>query len=86
MTSVSASHIILTPTQPVGSRQPQRESNPGPPHQELPALPTELLRPHQELKTMTFGKDLLIDISVLENSDKKTKFWHALRQFKDQDK
>ena len=29
MTSVSAGHIILTPTQPVGSARPQRESNPG---------------------------------------------------------
>ena len=29
MTSVSAGHIILTPTQPVGSGRPQRESNPG---------------------------------------------------------
>ena len=34
MTSVSAGHTILTPTQPVGSGRPQRESNPGPPHQE----------------------------------------------------
>ena len=36
MTSVSAGHIIslLTPTQPVGSGRPLRESNPGPPHQE----------------------------------------------------
>ena len=42
MTSVSAGHIILTPTQPVGSRRPQRESNPGPPHQESCPLPTEL--------------------------------------------
>ena len=41
MTSVSADHIILTPTQPVGSRRPQRGSNPGPPHQESRALPTE---------------------------------------------
>ena len=38
MTSVSAGHIILTPTQPVGSGRPQRESNPGPPHQESRAL------------------------------------------------
>ena len=45
MTSVSASHIIPTPTQPVGSGRPQRESNPGPPHQESRALPTELPRP-----------------------------------------
>ena len=34
MTSISAGHIILTPTQPVGSRRPQRGSNPGPPDQE----------------------------------------------------
>ena len=45
MTSVSADRIILTPTQPVGSGRPQRESNPGPPHQESRALPTELPRP-----------------------------------------
>ena len=45
MTSVSAGHIIQTPTQPVGSGRPQRESNPGPPHQESRALPTELPRP-----------------------------------------
>ena len=45
MTSVSAGHIILTPTQPVGSGRPQRESNPGPPQQESCALPTELPRP-----------------------------------------
>ena len=34
MTSVSAGHVILTPTQPVGSGRPQRGSNPGPPLQE----------------------------------------------------
>ena len=44
MTSVSAGHIIMTPTQPVGSGRPQRESNQGPPHQESSALPTELPR------------------------------------------
>ena len=48
MTSVSAGHIILPPTQPIGSGRPQRESNPGPPHQESHALPTELLRPPEE--------------------------------------
>ena len=42
MTFVSAGHIILTPTQPVGSGRPQRGSSPGPPHQEPCALPTEL--------------------------------------------
>ena len=45
MTSISAGHIILTPTQPVGSGRPQRGSNPGPPDQESRALPTELPRP-----------------------------------------
>ena len=48
MTSVSAGHIILTPTQPVGSGRPQRESNPGLPDQESHALPTELPRPPRE--------------------------------------
>ena len=51
MTSVSAGHIILTPTQPVGSGRPQRGSNPGPPHQESRALPTELPRPPRERQT-----------------------------------
>ena len=41
MTSVSAGHIILTPTQPVGGGRPELESNPGPPHQESCAVPTE---------------------------------------------
>ena len=50
MTSVSAGHIILTPTQPVGSGRPQRESNPGPPHQESRALPTELPRPPGDIE------------------------------------
>ena len=48
-TSVSAGHIILTPTQPVGSGRPQRESKPIHPHQESRALPTELPRPPQHL-------------------------------------
>ena len=45
MTSISAGHIILTPTQPVGSGRPQRGSSSGPPDQESRALPTELPRP-----------------------------------------
>ena len=48
MTSVSAGQIILTPTQPVGSWRPQRESDPRPPHKESRALPTELLPPPRE--------------------------------------
>ena len=42
MTSDSVGHMILTPTQPVGSGRPQRRSHPGPPHPESRALPTEL--------------------------------------------
>ena len=45
MTSVSAGHIILTPTLPVGSGQPQRESNLEPPKQQSSALQTELTPP-----------------------------------------
>ena len=47
MTSISAGHIILTPTQPVGSGRPQRGSNPGPSDQESRALPTEPPPPPQ---------------------------------------
>ena len=36
---------LYTPTQPIGSERPQRESNPGPPHQESHALLTELHPP-----------------------------------------
>ena len=50
MTSVSAGHIIQTPTQPVGSGRPQRESNPGPPHQESRALPQSYRAPHKKRK------------------------------------
>ena len=48
MTSVSAGHIILTPTQPVESGRPQRESNPGPPHQESRALPQSYRAPQKK--------------------------------------
>ena len=47
MTSVSAGHIILPPTQPAGSGRPQGESNPGSPQQDSRALPTELPCPPQ---------------------------------------
>ena len=33
MTTVSAGHIILTPTKPVGGGWPQGGSNPGPPNE-----------------------------------------------------
>ena len=68
MTSNSAGHIILTPTQPVGSGRPQRGSNPGPPDQESRALPTELPRPPHE-----YG---ITDLSG-ENSPHKSRFVHT---------
>ena len=52
MTSVSAGHIIQTPTQPVGSGRPQRESNPGPPHQESRALPQSYRAPLNNAQVM----------------------------------
>ena len=54
MTSVSAGHIIQTPTQPVGSGRPQRESNPGPPHQESRALPQSYRAPPEQQNTFNF--------------------------------
>ena len=75
MTSVSACHIILTPTQPVGSRRPQPESNPGPPHQEPRALPTELPRhpDMKEKKTEVSDNDLtyLLLLSKQEEDEKR---------------
>ena len=50
MASVSAGHIILTPTQPVGSGRPQRESNMGPPLQESRALPQSYRAPLSALR------------------------------------
>ena len=53
MTSVSAGHIILTQTQREGSGRPQQGSNPGPPHQETHALPTELPPPPRAIVSQT---------------------------------
>ena len=84
MTSVSAGHIILTPTQPVGSGRPQRESNPGPHHQESRVLPTELPPPpplnHTPLSFFFFKEDgtykklcrhfFLTTLDLKKNNDK----------------
>ena len=67
MTSVSAGHIIQTPTQPVGSGRPQRESNPGPPHQESRALPQSYRAPQYTKFTSVnkwFRKGLCYFISL----------------------
>ena len=50
MTSVSACHILLTLTQPGGSRRPERRSNQRPPDQKSHALPAEPLHPLNTLK------------------------------------
>ena len=68
MTSVSAGHIILTSTQPVGSGRPQRESHSGPPHQESSALPTGLLSP-QERPSTNSGCLELSDSRSLDSTD-----------------
>ena len=57
ISSVSAGHIILTPTQPVGSGRPQRESNPGRPQQESRALPTEPQREKQRERKRERGTE-----------------------------
>ena len=62
--TISAGHIIQTPTQPVGSGRPQRESNPGPTHQESRALPQSYRAPlsngSSKLETLArVGQDLL---------------------------
>ena len=54
MNSVSAGHILLTPIHPVGRGRPQRESNPGPPHQESGALSTELIPPPPQYLELTY--------------------------------
>ena len=71
MTSVSAGHIILTPTQPVGSGRPQRESNPEPPHQESRALPTEPSRREVEIKLNETESDLKEIESRLTKKEKQ---------------
>ena len=68
MTSVSASPVILTPTRPVGSKRPQRVSNPGLPDKESRILPTELPRPLMDESVFFFfvspQKSVLTDNSV----------------------
>ena len=62
MTSVSAGHIILTPTQSVMSGWPQWGSNPRPPHQGSRALPTDLPPPPPPLghESLEYSQDLLL--------------------------
>ena len=65
MISFSAGHIILAPTQPVGSGRPQRESNPGPLHQETLTLPTELPRPHTLKENGSPSEETILGIYLL---------------------
>ena len=81
MTSVSAGHIILTPTQPVGSEWPQRESNPGPSHQESRALPTELHGTKRKGKKRNPGHEG----NTRPNESSKVRLTLRLRTFKTQE-
>ena len=65
MTSVSAGHIILTRTQPVGSGRPQRESNPESPHQGSSALPTEL--PMRTRKMQSLEDEKVVSHYFMQN-------------------
>ena len=79
MTSVSAGHIILTPIQLIGNRQPQRGSNPGPRHLESRALDRDndfslstghiLLTPIQPVGSRDQAPDLLITSIALYRHD-----------------
>ena len=79
MTSVSAGHIIQTPTQPVGSGRPQRESNPGPPHQESRALPQSYRAPptHLTINSIMKFHILLYQIAFKQNKLQKYHILHA---------
>ena len=83
MTSFSAGHIILKPTQSVESGRTQRESNPGPAHQESRALPTELPHPPlfyiktKKLKltfkiSQTFVLQNAVNVKAIHSSLKQT--------------
>ena len=65
MTSVSAGHIILTPTQPVGSRWPKRGLNSGAPYQESRTLSTELPCPHPGFMGVSSWKSFDLPFSKL---------------------
>ena len=75
MTSVSAGHIILTPTQPVGSGWSQRGSNPQPPNQESRDLPTELPRAyyHQSASMKTAFEPLKHSMKITCTVDNKSR-------------
>ena len=77
MTSVSAGHIIQTPTQPVGSGRPQRESNPGPPHQESRALPQSYRAP----RGPHAGQRIFVPITPKIPSDNIFPFHMKRKQF-----
>ena len=77
-TSVSAGHIILAPTQLViGSGRPQRGSNPGHPHRESRALPTELPPPPTHTHTPFPNEAQTTIISKFHKSIQATIFLSA---------
>ena len=66
MTFVSVVHIILTPTQPVGSQRPQRESNPGPPHQKPRPL---LIDGGKSIEVYLIYVDESVEISLIYRTE-----------------
>ena len=80
MTSVSAGHIILAPTQPVGSGRPQRESNPGRPHQKSRALPTELPPPNNNNNNNNVIRIIMIDSLYITEYVIKVHTKHTMRK------
>ena len=70
MTSVSAGHIIPTPTQPVGSGRLQRESN----AEESRALLTELPRPQFMLETIIRYAEVKLYLTLLKPTQSSSEF------------
>ena len=70
MTSVSAGHIILTLTQPVGSGRPQRKSKQGPLHQESVDLPTEPPLPLHE-RERERDRERVLGIERIKETEKE---------------
>ena len=66
---LSRSHYRPTDTDPISrerrSRRPQRESNPGPPHQQSSSLPTDL--PHPRTPPPPPGLDRKFNLSITKN-------------------
>ena len=67
MTSVSASHFMLTPTKSVKKRPPGLRLSPSPSEQKLSALPTELSPPPPPQKKL-IKRNEIIKIKIKRHS------------------